>query len=251
MSAEEQYLDELLGAYALDAVSDEERRAVEEYLQVNPRARQEVREHREAATMLAWTGMRAPDGLWDRIASQLDENVAPPEPTGELAEVLSFDAGREVRSARRRSWVPTVAAWVGASAAAALVAVLAVVVLTPEPSERSALATAVEEARADRDSKIAQLAAADGSVVGEVIVDQDGHGYLVAAGLPALGPDRTYQLWGVIGDQVISLGVLGPTPEIELFSVDGPVTQLVVTNEAAGGVVSDGNPDGAFAGVLA
>jgi anti-sigma factor RsiW len=255
MSAEEQYLDELLGAYALDAVTEEERRAVEEYLQVNPRARQEVREHREVATMLAWTGMRAPDGLWDRIASQLDESTTAPVPTGELAQVLSLDSAREAAAARagqpQRRWVRSAAAWVSASAAAALVAVLAVVVFTPEQTERSALVSAVEQARADRDSKIAQLAAADGTVVGEVIVDQDGHGYLVADGLPALGSDRTYQLWGVIGEQVISLGVLGPTPEIELFSVDGPVTQLVVTNEVAGGVVSDGNPDGAFAGSLA
>jgi anti-sigma factor RsiW len=255
MSAEEQYLDELLGAYALDAVTEEERRAVEEYLQVNPRARQEVREHREVATMLAWTGMRAPDGLWDRIASQLDESATAPVPTGELAQVLSLDSAREAAAVRagqsQRRWVRSAAAWIGASAAAALVAVLAVVAFTPERTERSALVSAVEQARADRDSKIAQLAAADGTVVGEVIVDQDGHGYLVADGLPALGSDRTYQLWGVIGEQVISLGVLGPTPEIELFSVDGPVTQLVVTNEVAGGVVSDGNPDGAFAGSLA
>jgi anti-sigma factor RsiW len=254
MSAEEQYLDELLGAYALDAVNDDERRAVEEYLHVNPRARQEVREHREAATMLAWTSMRAPDGLWDRIASQLDESEVVPVPTGELAEVFSLDAARgaaPVRSGRpRQRWVSSAAAWLGASAAAALVAVLAVVVFTPEQSERSALVAAVEQARADRDSKIAALASSDGTVVGEVIVDQDGHGYLVADGLPALGSDRTYQLWGVIGEQVISLGVLGPTPEIELFSVDGPVSQVVVTNEAAGGVVSDGNPDGAFAGSL-
>lgn len=255
MSAEEQYLDELLGAYALDAVSDDERRAVEEYLQVNPRARQEVREHREIATMLAWTGMGAPDGLWDRIASQLDESTTAPAPSGELAEVLSLDAARDAAAARagrpRHRWARSAAAWVGASAAAALVAVLAVVVFTPERTERSALVAAVEQARADRDSKVAELAAADGTVVGEVIVDQDGHGYLVADALPALAGDRTYQLWGVIGEQVISLGVLGPTPEIELFSVDGPVTQLVVTNEVAGGVVSNGNPDGAFAGTLA
>ena len=35
-------IDELLGAYALDAVDDDERRQVEEYLRTNPRARAEV-----------------------------------------------------------------------------------------------------------------------------------------------------------------------------------------------------------------
>jgi hypothetical protein len=43
----------------------------------------------------------------------------------------------------------------------------------------------------------------------------------------ALGPDRTYQLWGVIGDQVISLGVLGARPGVEPFTVDGDLTALV------------------------
>ena len=35
-------LDELLGAYALDAVDDDERRRVDDYLEVNPRASAEV-----------------------------------------------------------------------------------------------------------------------------------------------------------------------------------------------------------------
>jgi anti-sigma factor RsiW len=61
VSIERNELDELLGAYALDAVSDEERQAIEEYLLVDPRARQEVAEHREVATLLAWTGTAAPD----------------------------------------------------------------------------------------------------------------------------------------------------------------------------------------------
>ena len=43
-------LDELLGAYALDAVSPEEADRVEDYLAINPRAAAEVREHREVAT---------------------------------------------------------------------------------------------------------------------------------------------------------------------------------------------------------
>ena len=69
-------MDDLLGAYALDAVDDDERRAVEDYLAANPRARAEVQEHREVATMLAWSGMDAPEGLWDRIVGSLDALAA-------------------------------------------------------------------------------------------------------------------------------------------------------------------------------
>jgi hypothetical protein len=36
-----------------------------------------------------------------------------------------------------------------------------------------------------------------------------------------------------------------------LFSAGAPVSALVVTIEQAGGVVSNGNPDGAFVGTVA
>ena len=65
--------------YALDAVDDDERRAVEDYLAANPRARAEVQQHREVATMLAWSGMDAPEGLWDRIVDSLDAHEERPD----------------------------------------------------------------------------------------------------------------------------------------------------------------------------
>jgi anti-sigma-K factor RskA len=247
MSADERELDELLGAYALDAVSDDERRAVEQYLMVEPRARQEVAEHRETASILAWSSMAAPEGLWDRIAAHLDEPA--PTPRGELASVLQFDTDRG-RSARARRW-RTLGAWSAASAAAAVVAIVAVVSIGGnDRSEQAPLAVAVSEARADRDSTITTLVSATNPGTAEAVIDQDGHGYLLGGALPALPDDETYQLWGVIGDQVISLGVLGHNPEIELFSAAAPVSQLVVTIEQAGGVVSNGNPDGAYAGTV-
>src|ERR1700709_993672 len=65
-------LDALLGAYALDAVDDEERREVEQYLSTNPRARAEVDQYQEVAAMLAFSGSAAPEGVWDRIASAIE-----------------------------------------------------------------------------------------------------------------------------------------------------------------------------------
>ncbi len=248
MNAEEIELDELLGAYALDAVSDEERRAVEQHLLISPRARQEVAEHREVATMLAWSGMSAPDGLWDRIAANLDSSLEAPLPTGQLASVLSFDDNRRATS---RLW-SSAGSWVAATAAAAVIAVLAVTVIGGDATDQQPLAAAVSDARADRDSRVARLTNADGSFGADVVIDQDGHGYLVGEALPTLPSDQTYQLWGVIGGQVISLGVLGANPEIELFSTgEETISQVVVTIEAEGGVVSNGNAEGAYAGDVA
>jgi anti-sigma-K factor RskA len=246
MSAEEFELDELLGAYALDAVTDDERRRIEAYLNVNPRARHEVQEHREVAALLAWTGTQAPDGLWDRIAASLDEPA--PQPSGELASVLAATPGTPAsRSSRRTRWVPKVVPWALASAAA-IVAVIAVAALNDEST--SPIEAAVDAAREDRDSLVTELVRDDGQVGAEAIIDQDGHGYLLARDLPELAGDQTYQLWGVIDGDAISLGVLGNNPEVELFSAGAPVSALVVTIEQAGGVVSNGNPSGAYAGSL-
>src|SRR5262245_18892439 len=78
-------LDELLGAFALDAVEPEEAERLEDYLRENPRARAEVVEYREAAAFIASSGAEAPPGIWDRIAEQIEQ---PPE--GQPVPLLDF-----------------------------------------------------------------------------------------------------------------------------------------------------------------
>ena len=81
------HLDELLGAYALDAVDDLDRRRVEAYLAEHPEARAEVWQMRQAASMLAHAGNPAPEGVWDRIADTLEER--PPRLDRPAAELPS------------------------------------------------------------------------------------------------------------------------------------------------------------------
>jgi anti-sigma factor RsiW len=94
--------DELLGAYALDAVDGDERDALEAYLATNPRARDEVAHHREVASMLGYTGAPAPAGLWDRIAGALDDRA--PAPSELLAPLL--DPNRAASTATRHPQPP-------------------------------------------------------------------------------------------------------------------------------------------------
>jgi anti-sigma-K factor RskA len=236
-------LDELLGAYALDAVDLDERRRVEDYLEVNPRASAEVQAHREVATMLAYTGMDAPDHLWGRIAGEIAEDAPPPGP--ELAKVISF----EDRPRRRR--IAAVAPWLVSAAAAAVIAFVAIGLVNGADEPTEPLANAVVAAQADRDSLVTTLAAEGSDVVAEAIIDQDGHGYVLARDLPTLPDGQTYQLWGVVesGD-VISLGIFGPNPEIETFTIEGSVSALAITIEQSPGVISNGNPDGAYVGTF-
>ena len=236
-------LDELLGAYALDAVDDDDRRRVDDYLEVNPRASAEVQAHREVATMLAFTGMDAPDDLWSRISDEIGEQAPPPGP--ELAKVMSFD------DHPKRRMISRVAPWAASVAAAAVVAFVAVGLTDRADAPNDPLASAVEIAQDDRDSLTTTLVAEGSDASADAVIDQDGHGYVLARDLPTLPEGQTYQLWGIVesGD-VISLGIFGPNPEIETFTVEGTVSALAITIEQYPGVISDGNPDGAFVGTF-
>ena len=232
-SPQDDRLDELLGAYALDAVDDDERRMVEELLRVDPRAVREVDEHRETAAALAWSTTAPPPGLWDRISATLEEPA--PAPSGELARVIPM---------QRRRW-PGVLGAAAIGVAAALVVVLAVGIFRRE-DRQATMRAAMEHAVGSPDSRTLTLRNESGNAEAEVVLDANGHGFLAGSTLPQLPSDRTYQLWGVIDGRAISLGVLGHRPGVESFSADGNLTQLVVTNEVAGGVPTDGNPVGAL-----
>lgn len=71
----------------------------------------------------------------------------------------------------------------------------------------------------------------------EVVLASDGTGYLLGESLPALSEDRTYQLWLIVDDQVISAGLLGSNPDVVSFRAEGNVVGMAISNEVAGGVV--------------
>lgn len=245
-------LDELLGAFALDAVDADERDRIEDYLRINPKAAAEVEAHREVATMLAFTGMSAPADLWPKITAEIEADAPAPGP--ELAKVFASAPPAPVSTLEPRRRQRRNATWVLGAAAAVVLAVAGAVVVIAgtDTSSNDPIAEAFERARDDGDSVRTELVTDGSSGAALGVIDPDGHGYLDATALPRLAADQTYQLWGVLedGGDVVSLGILGPEPELETFTIDGGVTALAVTIEQTPGVISDGNPDGAFVGVF-
>lgn len=76
---EDHEIEELLGAYLLDAVRDDERSEVAEYLERNPGARAEVESYGEVVAHLAFGKATPPSGLWDRIVAELDGAAPAPD----------------------------------------------------------------------------------------------------------------------------------------------------------------------------
>lgn len=235
---------ELLGAYALHAVDPDERALIDEHLDECPKCRAELRDHEQVATLLGNTGGDAPDGLWDRIASALEETAPPMR--------LDLPAGPAavIPLAGRRRPVGRVAVAL-VVAAAAVIGILGVKVVDQESRigdlhealESDAMVRAAGLALSDPNAEQAQLASLDGSVTASAVVLPDGSGYLLAQNMPALARGKTYQLWGQTEGGLISLGLLGSDPnDVVAFQCTDGVAALAITEEDAPGVVQSKNP---------
>lgn len=227
-------IQDLLGAYALDAVEPDEVAAIEDHLRGCPRCRAEVAEHRETAAFLAHAGADAPAELWTRIAASIDA----PADVVPIAPRLGFGA--------RRAAVRWQRAAVGIAAAAAVlvIAVLGVQVRNQDDridelaAELAVTDRGLSAAMADPDATVVELVGAAGTEVPVVIAG--GRAWLQAGALPALDADRTYQLWGASGDELVSVAVLGADPGVVSFDVRG-YSLLAITEERAPGVVTSAN----------
>lgn len=246
-------IQELLGVYALDAVSDDEANLVEVHLRECPRCRAEVADHREVAASLAHVGSSAPPGVWSRIAGSLEE----PPPQLDMARVVSMSdrpprsasasADRRARRSAGRRSIPLRAAAAAAAVAAAVITVLGVQVRHLDGRtdqlatalQKDGLDEAVQAALLDTGARRVELRSDDGVTFAQAVVRENGDAYLLAQNLPKLPEDQTYQLWAVGGGQTVSVGVLGSDPGVSAFKVaaDG-ISALAVTAEQAPGVAA-------------
>ncbi|HKA92241.1 MAG TPA: anti-sigma factor [Acidimicrobiia bacterium] len=236
-------LDELLGAYALDAVDEDEREQIEAYLDRTPAAQALVADFRETAALLAHSGTEAPAGLWERIARTLEEE--PPRLASPGPGVVRLES-RRARFARRVAAVAAVAAVVA-------IGVLTVTVVRQghridelgRQADTGAVLAAAETASRDPNAVSTALASPDGTVRARVVYLPDGDGFLVEDSLRSLPSDRTYQLWALMGDgqpaRAVSAGVLGPDPGVAAFRAQGPVVAFAITDEPLPGVASPGS----------
>jgi len=251
-------LDQLLAAYALDAVDGDEGAQVEAWIARTPRARRDVDELRETASLLTFSADDdIPTDLWSRIEAQLSE--APPPLR--LAPVGELDGGHHARP-KRRTWLTGIAA--------ALVLAIAVGVGIFEVHRNAdqdariagietgmhgtAMARAAQDAAMEPGARVAKLTSSKGTVMASVVTTVDGRGYVVVENLPKLPEGQTYQLWALMPDgmqpTMVSVGVLGRSPTVSAFTTDTKVMGYGLTMEDSPGVMVTDQPM-AFEGRLA
>ena len=108
----------------------------------------------------------------------------------------------------------------------------------PDIIEKRGLDEAAAAAFFDAGARRVQLRSEDGRVIARAVVQPNGNGYLVPENLPPLSRDRTYQLWALVRDRTVSVGVLGADPGVAAFKADADLSMLAITAEQAGGVVA-------------
>ena len=146
-----------------------------------------------------------------------------------------------VRRRRLTGW--PLAATVFAAAAIVLIVLLGVSTLhlqhrvnTLSASvHRGGLQQAAAAAVLNPDHTAVYLTSGGGRLNAEVVALPDGQAYLIGSNLPAIQADRTYQLWGLVDGQPVSLGLLGTHPQLVAFRIEPAVTRLMVTAEPQGG----------------
>ena len=252
---------ETLGAYALDAVDDDERAVIEQHLRTCAWCAAEVAEHREVASFLAHSGTDAPEGVWDRIAAELSppappmrmtfapvgevdfspssdaddgapKAASPTEPTG---AVVSMDGRR--RGIKARTFVAVI------GLAACLLVALGLFAV--DQNHR------LDQARDDEQVALTvpstgalevKLSSDSSNSGAQAVVESSGRGYLVAHDLPRAGSDELYQLWGKVDGVVLSLGTFDSGTDVVNFQIDPAhikgVEAFAVTKEKAPGVIA-------------
>ena len=226
-------LQELLGAYALDAVEPDEAVQLEAHLAECPSCQAEVAAHRETAAKLGNAGGETPPQLWDRIAVDLSTGRSPAHSTPDHVTPL----------VRRRPQAWPVAAVALAAAAIVVIVLLGVSTLHLQHRvnalnasvHQGGLQQAAAAAVLNPDHTVVHLVSANGRLNAQVVVLPDGQAYLLSSNLPAISADRTYQLWGLVEGSPVSLGLLGAHPELVAFRIEPAVVRLMVTAEPQGG----------------
>jgi len=243
-------IQDLLGAYALNAVDASEAAVVEGHVAWCTECRTELEQHAEVASMLSATERFAPAELWDSIVRQIPTDPHPETSTAIETTNAAF-------ATRHRRWLKPIAAAAVIIAIAGttivqsarlsavtgqLAAEQATVAALRDQLDQPPLDLAVTQALAGAESQRLTLGSQVSGSNAIIVLMPNGTGYLAEHTLQPLPADRTYQLWAVVDGKIISAGILGQDPGVVPFRIDPHgFSGFAITEEVVGGVESSQN----------
>jgi hypothetical protein len=211
----------LLGAYALDAVSDDERDTIERHLETDALARREADGFIRATTLLHTDAGPSQD-VWSAIEAAIGD--------GEHRRAVVVPLAAPRRNRRHIGRVLAAAAVAAALVAVAVLGSWADRSPSTQPVanvEREALAA---ESRADANR--VRLATSDGTGQLDLVTLPGGQGYVLDGMLPALTRHGRYRLFAVTHTGRVLLAVLRSRPHAAAFHVPQGTTGFELQDAA-------------------
>jgi anti-sigma-K factor RskA len=228
----------LSGAYAVDAVDPEERRAFEQHLAQCPECQAEVASLRAAATRLsAISESEPPPALRASVLAAIStvRPLPPLEPPVAAPVALPDADSVVVPMRRRRSLMP----WLVAAAAAVVLGVGGLVWSPWNSGADHGQLTATEQVLRASDAQRLQktIGGARATIVRSVSL---GKAVIIADNMPAAPFGKDYQLWlDIPGKGMVSAGIMPhdakPTLTMPLEGDAAKATAAGITVEPAGG----------------
>jgi anti-sigma-K factor RskA len=221
----------LTGAYAVDALPEDERRVFEAHLAACETCAQEVAELQATAARLG----------------AIEHEVPPPDLKSRV--MAEIDRTRQVRPLQpvTRPQGPAGRRWpyglLGAAAAVLLVAVAALGVVVADLSDRLEQLDTSSQRVADvltaADARTIGVEGPDGTVVRVVMSEGRGEAVFLAAGMDPAPDDHAYGLWTIHDDVRVAAGLFDVDDQGQATRVltgdMATVTAIGVTIEPAGG----------------
>lgn len=233
----------LTGAYALDALSDDERAAFEEHLAGCASCAREVRELTATAARLALSEARpVPPSLKAEVMRRVASLPQLPPDATEGPGPVRETAARPLRwRPDRRSLV-----WALAASVAGAVALGGVAIVQHRSAEEARRDTAQVEQTADAvagvlaapDARLAATRLPQGASGTVVVSESRDRAVFTATGLSRPAAGKVYQLWFDDGGTMRPAGLMDPDSTTTVTLLDGPVgraTGMGLTLEPSGG----------------
>ncbi|MER5951735.1 anti-sigma factor [Streptomyces sp. NPDC001904] len=225
----------LTGAYALDALDDDEREAFEAHMATCETCALEVREFTATAGRLALaTTRRAPQHLKSQVLQQ-------------ISQVRQEAPGAPVNaSTPTRTRHSTAVRWALAACAAGIATLGATTMWQHDRADDARKQAEAVQEQSDRiaavlaapDAKVASAALVDGARGSVVISQSSGRAVFIASHMAAPPKGKVYQLWFADGGHMRSAGLMDAARTDQSVLMDGRVgeaTGLGITLEPAGG----------------
>jgi hypothetical protein len=256
----------MLGAYALDAIDDDERLCIADHLSDCNECAFEVVELLDTASVVALsTHEPVPELLWSKISAGMStaaggtsttvtsllgsqpESTWPaivrPEQVVDLTDEVQLESApapiatvsdmathRATRAKRGVSARVVVTAFTSAAAAILIVGPIAQSFIQPKPVTMTSLAAAAEKTTGTR--TIDMVSTGDSVTrIGDVVITTNGEGFIRIDDLPVLPDGKTYQLWTVVDGKPVSAGLLGTQPGTAAFVVSSNAQAVALSVE--------------------